>query len=286
MSKLGFEEIEAELKAYEEQERQRLGLVDEKREQWVDRNPQKFTRSQREYTTILFGGLTIAQDRLIGAALSGIGYKVQALDVPDNESLRFGKEFGNRGQCNPTYYTVGNLVKHLTQLRDGGMPVKEIIEKYLFVTAGACGPCRFGTYTTEYRKALRDAGFEGFRVLLFQQQGGIKQATGEEVGLEFNPRFFISLLQALLVGDVLNAVGYRMRPYEVNTGQTDEALEQCKEIMEEAFANRKSIVRGLYRCRQVLNAVPVNRLQPKPKVSIIGEFWAMTTEGDGNYRLQ
>ena len=25
---------------------------------------------------------------------------------------------------------------------------------------------------------------------------------------------------------------------------------------------------------------------PKPKVSIIGEFWAMTTEGDGNYQLQ
>jgi predicted nucleotide-binding protein (sugar kinase/HSP70/actin superfamily) len=24
----------------------------------------------------------------------------------------------------------------------------------------------------------------------------------------------------------------------------------------------------------------------KPKVSVIGEFWAMTTEGDGNYGLQ
>jgi len=27
-------------------------------------------------------------------------------------------------------------------------------------------------------------------------------------------------------------------------------------------------------------------LQPKPIVSVIGEFWAMTTEGDGNYQLQ
>jgi hypothetical protein len=32
--------------------------------------------------------------------------------------------------------------------------------------------------------------------------------------------------------------------------------------------------------------VKVDRTQPKPKVSIIGEFWAMTTEGDGNYQLQ
>ena len=57
----------------------------------------------------------------------------------------------------------------------------------MFVTAGACGPCRFGTYVTEYRKALRDSGFDGFRVLLFQQQGGLKQATGDEQGLKMNP---------------------------------------------------------------------------------------------------
>ena len=60
------------------------------------------------------------------------------------------------------------------------MPGKEIVENYVFLTAGACGPCRFGMYVTEYRKALRDAGFDGFRVMLFQQQGGLKQATGDE----------------------------------------------------------------------------------------------------------
>jgi predicted nucleotide-binding protein (sugar kinase/HSP70/actin superfamily) len=32
--------------------------------------------------------------------------------------------------------------------------------------------------------------------------------------------------------------------------------------------------------------ISVDRTRVKPKVSIIGEFWAMTTEGDGNYKLQ
>jgi hypothetical protein len=45
-------------------------------------------------------------------ALRGIGYKVE-LGCPDNDALQAGKEFGNRGQCNPTYFTVGNLVKYL-----------------------------------------------------------------------------------------------------------------------------------------------------------------------------
>src|SRR3712207_7985347 len=43
---------------------------------------------------------------------------------------------------------------------------QEIIDRYVFFTAGACGPCRFGMYEAEYRLALRNAGFDGFRVLL------------------------------------------------------------------------------------------------------------------------
>jgi predicted nucleotide-binding protein (sugar kinase/HSP70/actin superfamily) len=283
----GFDEIEAELRAFEEEERRRLGLEEEKVEHWRDPNPQTFTREQRGTTTILFGGLTRAHDHLLTGALSGAGYRVKALDCPDYESLRFGKEFGNRGQCNPTYFTVGNLVKYLTHLRDReGIPLRDIVEKNLFITAGACGPCRFGTYVTEYRKALSDAGFEGFRVLLFQQQGGLKQATGEAAGLEFNPKFFRALLKAVMAGDVLNAVGYRIRPYEVNPGETDRTLEECKGLLRETLERNGSMIVALLKCRRRLNAIAVDRLRPKPKVSIIGEFWAMTTEGDGNYRLQ
>src|SRR5262245_51198643 len=35
-----------------------------------------------------------------------------------------------------------------------------------------------------------------------------------------------------------------------------------------------------------MGAVKVDRTRVKPRVGIIGEFWAMTTEGDGNYGLQ
>jgi predicted nucleotide-binding protein (sugar kinase/HSP70/actin superfamily) len=281
-------DVDAELKAFELEQMAALGLEPGK-EHWRDDNPTRFMASQRAHTTILISGLTMAHDFFLQGALRGIGYKVQAIDCPDNAALQMGKEFGNRGQCNPTYFTVGNLVKHLTYLRDEKkIPVQEIVESYVFVTAGACGPCRFGTYVTEYRKALRDAGFEGFRVLLFQQQGGLKQATGEAQGLEMNPKFFIALLKAILIGDITNALAYRIRPYEVEKGATDRALEKSKQLIHDAFAEpkKKSLLWAMIQTRRNLMTVKVDRTIVKPKVSIIGEFWAMTTEGDGNYGLQ
>jgi predicted nucleotide-binding protein (sugar kinase/HSP70/actin superfamily) len=283
-------DVEAELKKFEAEERARLGL-DKERDQWVEEMADlQFTKEQRNKydTTILVSGLTMAQDYFVEGALRGLGYKVTHLDCPDNEALRHGKEFGNRGQCNPTYFTVGNLVKYLCTLRDKhGMTAEEVVNKYVFLTAGACGPCRFGMYVTEYRKALRDAGFDGFRVLLFQQKGGFDQASGDQgPGIEMKPPFFIGLVKALVAGDVLNAIGYRIRPYEVEAGATDRALEEGKKIVYKALSEQTNIFVALWKVRSLLSKVKVDKLRAKPKISIIGEFWAMTTEGDGNYQLQ
>ncbi len=255
-------------------------------DRWFDPNPQAFTRAQRAHTTLLFGGLTRSHDLLIGGALDGLGYHVQVLDEPDADSLSLGKEFGNRGQCNPTYFTVGNLIKFLKGKLAAGETRDDVVENYVFVTVGACGPCRFGTYATEYRKALRDAGFDGFRVLLLDNNGGLNQAAGTERGLILDQTLVFALLRAVMIGDILNVMGYRMRPYEVEEGATDRAMEDCRGILRQALSARRGTLRALWRCRKILDRVELDRLVVKPKVSVIGEFWAMTTEGDGNYRLQ
>jgi len=279
-------DIDAELKKFEDEERKRLGIAVEK--QWVeDMANLMFTKSEKGKITLLIGGLTMAHDYLVSGAFSALGYNTIPLDPPNYDALSVGKEFGNKSQCNPTYFTVGNLVQYLIHLRDKkGLTTKEVIDNYVFLTAGACGPCRFGMYVTEYRKALRDAGFDGFRVMLFQQQGGLSQATGEASGLELNPAFFIGLLKSLIAGDVINGIGYRLRPYEKVPGATDKAIAEAKDICRDALLHKKSILAALLRSKKLFAQVEVDRTIPKPKVSIIGEFWAMTTEGDGNYQLQ
>ena len=283
-----------------------------------------FTASERDNVTILFGGLTAKHEALIQSVFHGAGYKCEIVPVPDVPAFQKGKEYGNNGQCNPTYFTVGNLVQYLQKLEAKGESRESILNNYVFFTAGSCGPCRFGMYEAEYRFALQNAGFDGFRVLLFQQQEGINASS--EPGLAFNVDFGLGMLNALHMGDVMNDMTYQIRPYEVNKGEANRAFGEAMdmlvkllrdrrhfEILEDApnwakpwlsepknkkkkntFNTLGKIREHLYgdvfrdtleQVRQKINSVEVDRFRVKPIVKITGEFWAQTTEGDGNFHM-
>lgn len=283
------DEIQEQLADYERRLREAWGLAGEPSEHFKRPPELPFSRTERSSVTILFGGLTRTHDYVLKAAVTGLGYRAQDLPVPDNEALAIGKEFGNRGQCNPTYYTVGNLVKYLRALRHAG--VEDIESRYVFVTAGACGPCRFGMYEAEYRKALTDAGFPRFRVMLFQQTGGLSDASADgtaepDGGLDFNRTFFATVLRALIASDIVNTMAQRIRPYELIPGATDEALGRARDMLAESFERQNSVWLTLRRIRKPFESIEVDYTRLKPKVRITGEFWAQTTEGDGSYRLQ
>jgi predicted nucleotide-binding protein (sugar kinase/HSP70/actin superfamily) len=275
-----------------------------------------FTKEQRQHTTLLFGGLTWKHEKLVHGALEGLGYKAEPVPTPNVRAFQTGKEYGNNGQCNPTYFTVGNLVQYLQSLETRGLTKQEIIDSYVFFTAGACGPCRFGMYESEYRLALRNSGFDGFRVLLFQQSGGLSQSDAE-AGLEMNLDFFLGILNALNCGDVMNEVGYAIRPYEVTAGETDRVLDECMDHLHDVFREKRpwrldegmakylggfsdtaeylgkfvnqlkgeDYLPALQHCRDRFDTIEIDRLRVKPIVKITGEFWAQTTEGDGNFNM-
>ncbi|MFA7618781.1 MAG: hypothetical protein WC012_07010 [Thiohalomonadaceae bacterium] len=286
------------------------------------RRPQErpFTREERGHVTVLLGGMTTAHDRLMRAGLQGLGYRAECIAVPRKVDFQTGKEYGNNGQCNPTYFTVGALVNYLIRLRDEQhVPTARILADYIFVTAGSCGPCRFGMYEAEYRLALRNAGFDGFRIILFDQTGGNEQTTAGG-GFEVNPALFLTLLNAIFMGDVLNAAFFHCRPYETEAGRTQQVMEKCLALCEEALRTKDHTVhsgflarlaarltpvnapedverlfqqlrddhylKALQRCRALMqDELEVDYTRARPIVKITGEFWAQTTEGDGNFRM-
>lgn len=295
---------------------QEAGLEDKEVDHFKKPPENPFTADQRDHTTLLFGGLTWKHEHLLHGAFEGLGYKCDYIPSPNVDAFQTGKEYGNNGQCNPTYFTVGSLVQHLQGLEEAGMSKEDIINNHVFLTAGACGPCRFGMYEAEYRLALKNAGFDGFRVNLFQQSGGIDQAE-TEAGLDMNLDFFMSILNALNIGDMVTAMGYLTRPYEIHEGETDRVVEESIDYLHDIMKDKKRFqieeskwawllkylpnanfvgkfldqlfgddyVNALAHVREKFDAIEVDRTRVKPIVKITGEFWAQTTEGDGNFNM-
>lgn len=264
-----------------------------------------FTKANIENTTILFGNLSEAANRLLEASMRNLGYLTRALPQANLDAFHLGKEYSNKGQCNPVYFTVGNLILYLEKLHhEQGLSREYIANHYAFITAGSCGPCRFGMYESEYRLALDSAGYKNFRIILFQQS--LNQDSFDS-GLNFDYHFFLTLIEATMLSDHLNEMRYRLEPYEKNAGEVQKVFDKSLTLLcnyleqnqkEHPFLGSGGLLPTFFekiirvRQRKILkqiatmfNEIELQFSQSVPVVKVTGEFWAQTTEGDGNFKM-
>ncbi len=280
-----------------------------------------FYKHERQTTTVLFGGLTSKHETVLEGALQSMGLKARALPEMTPEAYNLGKEHANYGLCNPTYWTLGSLLTFLREMETKeGLSREKLSEDYLFLTPAACGPCRFGMYESEYRMALRAAGYPDFRVIPFYQSPSELDHDTDKIELHRDIDLIYAIINGIIIGDLLFQFEYSARPYEVAEGTTDKVLEEALDAMRDgmreirpytlstgiqALLSRAPALRGtvlslvkvgrglilkrhrslLASTRKGLGEIELDRLRVKPVVKIVGEFWAQTTEGDGNFQM-
>ena len=262
--------------------------------------PRPFTRAERDQVTVLFGGLHWRAERLLQGAMGNLGYRSEVLPTATKEDLLTGRELADIGQCCPTSFTTGNLANVLRR-ESARLGAEEVAKKYVYVTAGACGACRFGQYHQSYELALRNAGLESFRMFLLAQNG-LEQGSAEGGGLDLNLSFTLGAIWAVIVGDLIQDLEYQVRPYEVKPGETEQVVKESVEYLHGIF-NRSPVSRmgkwsaplwyvgtrrffdALREVRRRFDAIEVDRLRAKPVVKITGEFYLQTVEGDPNYNI-
>ncbi len=260
--------------------------------------PRPFTRQERDSVTILFGGLHWRAERVLQAVLEGAGYRARILPMATKDDLLTGREVADIGQCCPTSFTTGNLVNFLKG-EASRIGVEELNKRYVYLTAGACGACRFGQYHQSYELALRNSGLGAFRMFLMaQDQLDQKAAMGD--GLDLNLPLTLGLLWGIFVTDLVQDLEYQVRPYEVVPGATDAVVKDSIEYLYGVFRDRpkrspyrsvawhlttRYFTRALRRVHDTFAAIEVDRLRVKPTVKITGEFYLQTVEGDPNYNI-
>jgi len=260
--------------------------------------PRPFTRAERESTTILFGGLHWRLERMLQAVLENGGYRAQILPVATKDDLLTGREVADIGQCCPTSFTTGNLVNFLKG-KSKEIGPEEVNRRFVYLTAGSCGACRFGQYHQSYELALRNSGLEAFRMFLMAQDNMDQKAVMGD-GLDLNLPITLGCLWAIFCTDLVQDLEYQVRPYEVVPGQTDAVVRESIEYLYGVFRARPSygpwravgwhlttsyFTRALREVHRKFSTIEVDRLRVKPNVKITGEFYLQTVEGDPNYNI-
>ncbi len=261
-------------------------------------SPKPFMRTERDSVTVLFGGLHWRIERVLQAVLENGGNRAEILPVATREDLLTGREVADIGQCCPTSFTTGNLVNVLKKKAEQ-TTAAEVSKKYVYLTAGSCGACRFGQYHQSYELALRNSGLEAFRMFLMaQDQMDQKAAMGD--GIDLNLPMTLGCLWGIFCTDLLQDLEYQVRPYEVTPGQTNAVVKESVELLYQRFLTRpqrgpwKSVAwhlttgyfaKALREIHARFAAIEVDRLRVKPVVKITGEFYLQTVEGDPNYNI-
>ncbi len=194
--------------------------------------------------------------RLFAAAFRGFGYSCEALPGESQEDLARGRALTRGSECLPLAVTIGVFLRKLDQLNADP-------REHAFFMPTADGPCRFGQYALLQRIILNRSGYHQVPILSPSSQNSYQ---GLEEGLRRN------LFKSLVVGDTLTKSACRVRPYELNPGQTNKVLEEQLQNMEAAFSEKQELIPALARAVDQLAAIPTGG-PPKPLIGIVGEIY-------------
>lgn len=213
------------------------------------------------------------------------------LDMGDHiaEDVRFGKEFGNRMECNPMYFTSGSLLRNLFRIeKETGLSKEEIVKRYIFLGGGGqCGPCRYGMYPQEYWKALNDAGFKDFRMVIFSS-GFSMERQDRNAALKISLPFRINMAYSFILADLMHIAECALRPYAIDKRRALRVIARAERVLLSAFKSRWfvfALPAALMRVGAMFAKIQREETT-LPLIYVTGEFFANLAHNEGNYNLR
>ncbi len=228
-----------------------------------------FTKEMKERRTILVPQMSPIHFNFLIPVLERSGYRAVLLDHASKEDVEVGLAHVNNDACYPAIMVIGQLVNAFVSGRfDPDDCVVGISQ--------TGGMCRATNYAGLLRKAMHDAGYGSVPVLAASAQS-----------IEDNPGFQLSLpmvhraIKAGVIGDVLQNVLLRVRPYEREEGSADALYRRWNAITVEHFSSdgysttlgrHIGYARLIRRLVQEFDALPLRNVARRPRVGIVGEI--------------
>ena len=227
-------------------------------------NRVKFTEKERKNHTIIFPQMSPTHFGLFEAVLRVNGYNAAVLEHATPEDIEAGLKSVNNDACYPSILVTGQLVNAFVS----GKCDPENTSVMITQTGGGC---RATNYIAFIRKALKEAGYPNVPVISLNVSG-----FEGNPGFKITPKLVDGLIKACTWGDILLSVSQRIRPYEINEGETDEVYNRWQNRLYNDIVNNNRRNLKLKRVTEQIiadfDAIPIDETVTKPKVGVVGEI--------------
>ncbi len=215
---------------------------------------------------------------LLAGVFQGFGVNSEVMET--YEGLDLGKKFTSGKECFPCVVTLGDILlymkKEQERLGDRFDP-----ENYVYFMPEANGPCRFGMYN-KYHRIILDSipGLDKVKIATLNSDDAysLDGLIPREKMRDFRKAGYLSIV----VGDVLDRLLWRTRPYEKTEGMADRFMDGAVVRMSGSFARHSSgkdlspILVDLIEVVREGKGIIDPGIPRKPLIGVVGEIYLRT----------
>jgi len=227
-----------------------------------DPYPVKLKKTDKE-KTILIPNVSRAFCLILTAGLIKDGYRVEPMPMGGAQAIAMGKKYVHNDMCLPAQIIIGEAI--LT-LKSG----KYDPDNTVIGTAKVLCDCRLANYMPLTRKALDEAGFPQVPVISTDMMD-LKKA---HPGMNFTPVTYANVVWGIIQADALEYLRRKIRPYELQKGETDKLVENAFQEIANGIAKGgiPGSIKPFKKAIKDLCNVRYDRSKLKEQVAIQGEY--------------
>ncbi|MDA3852462.1 MAG: acyl-CoA dehydratase activase-related protein, partial [Spirochaetaceae bacterium] len=197
--------------------------------------------------------------RFICAILKKKGYHAVVMEEDQaiiKESLKT-----NTGQCIPMNAITQGVIHYVEKY-------KLDPSKTLLWMAKTELSCNIPLYPYHIQNLLRDHGNGMEKINIY---------LGQFSFVDISPRVSVKIYFAFMFAGYIRRMACRIRPYEINKGETDQVEKKAVEIMESSLLGHSKREKAVEQIIAMFESIKIKR-EKRPQVAIFGDFYVRDNE--------